>query len=71
MYIPILPFVVAFVADPSVYTLTHDSDWYFSSSMVIVIVFLTMLFCSAVVVIFGTEVWMVTFLSLSSQGGSV
>jgi hypothetical protein len=30
------PFVVAFVADPSVYTLTHDSEGYFYSSMLIV-----------------------------------
>ena len=70
MYIPAPPFVIAFVVDPSVYTLTHDSEGYFSSSMLIVSVFLTMLVCSALVVIFGTEVWMVTFHSLSSQGGS-
>ena len=65
------PFVVAFVVDPSVYTLTHDSEGYFSSSMLIVRFFLTMLVCSALVVIFGTEVWMVTFPSLSSQGGII
>ena len=39
MYIPAPPFVVAFVADPSVYTLTHDSEGYSSSSMLIVSVF--------------------------------
>ena len=32
--------------------------------------FLTMLVCSALLVIFGTEVWMVIFPSLSSQGKS-
>ena len=68
MYI-LAPFVVAFMADPSVCTLTHYSEGYFSSSMLIVRFFLTMLVCSALVVIFGTEVWMVTFPSLSSQGG--
>ena len=35
--------------------------------MPIVSVFLTMLVCSALVMIFGTEVWMVIFPSLSSQ----
>ena len=35
--------------------------------MLIVNVFLTMLVCPALVVIFGTEVWMMTFLSLFSR----
>ena len=36
MYIPAPPFVVVFVAEPSVYTLIHDSEGYLSSSMLIV-----------------------------------
>ena len=71
MHIPAPPFVVVIVAEPSVFTLIHDSEGYLSSSMFIVSgFFLTMLVCSALVVIFGTEVRMVTFPSLSSQWGS-
>jgi hypothetical protein len=52
MNIPAPPFVVVFVADPSIYTITHDSEGYLSSSMLIVSAFLTMLVFSALVVIF-------------------
>ena len=53
MYIPAPPFVVAFVADLSVYTLTHDSERYFSSSMLIVRVF----FNNASLFGFGSDIW--------------
>jgi hypothetical protein len=54
MYIPDPPFVVVFVAEPSVYTLTHDSEGYFSSSMLIVSVFL---FNNASLFGFGSDIW--------------
>ena len=53
MYILAHPFVVTCVADPSVYTLTHDSEGYFSSSMLIVSVF----FNNSSLFSFGSDIW--------------
>jgi hypothetical protein len=47
------PFAVAYVADPSVCTLTQIKK----GSFFLACCFLTMLACSALIVIFGTEVW--------------